>query len=50
MPNGLLETMANGLPIMMTPCEGSEELIWGNGYAVSAWEFVWRQADITVQG
>ncbi len=32
MPNAVLEAMAYGLPIIMTPCEGSEELIHGNGY------------------
>lgn len=39
MPNVVLEAMASGLPIVMTPCEGSEELIRGNGYAVPAPEF-----------
>ena len=38
-PNVVLEAMASGLPIVMTPCEGSEELIRGNGYAVPASEF-----------
>ena len=32
MPNVVLEAMACGLPIIMTPCEGSHELIDGNGY------------------
>lgn len=32
MPNVVLEAMACGLPIVMTPCEGSHELIDGNGY------------------
>ena len=31
MPNVVLEAMASGLPIVMTPCEGSKELIDGNG-------------------
>lgn len=31
MPNVVLEAMACGLPIIMTPCEGSKELIKGNG-------------------
>ena len=31
MPNVVLEAMAMGLPILMTPCGGSEELIAGNG-------------------
>ena len=35
MPNVVLEAMACGLPIIMTPCEGSKELIDGNGYIVS---------------
>ena len=34
MPNVVLEAMASGLPIVMTACEGSRELIDGNGYAV----------------
>lgn len=39
MPNVVLEAMACGLPIVMTPCEGSKELIRNNGYAVPAEEF-----------
>ncbi len=39
MPNVVLEAMAGGLPIVMTPCEGSLELIDGNGYAVPAEQF-----------
>ena len=35
MPNVVLEAMACGLPIIMTPCEGSKELIDGNGDIVS---------------
>ncbi len=31
MPNVVLEAMAMGLPILMTPCGGSKELIAGNG-------------------
>ncbi|MBP9997451.1 MAG: glycosyltransferase family 4 protein [Lachnospiraceae bacterium] len=31
MPNVVLEAMAAGLPIVMTPCGGSQELIDGNG-------------------
>lgn len=34
MPNVVLEAMACGLPIVMTPCEGSAELIQDNGVAV----------------
>lgn len=32
MPNVVLEAMACGLPVVMTPCQGSQELIEGNGY------------------
>ena len=35
MPNVVLEAMACGLPIIMTPCEGSKELIDGNGVIAS---------------
>ena len=35
MPNVVLEAMACGLPIVMTPCEGSEELVQDNGVVVS---------------
>ena len=31
MPNVVLEAMAMGLPILMTPCGGSKELIADNG-------------------
>ncbi len=31
MPNAVLEAMASALPVVMTPCEGSKELIDGNG-------------------
>lgn len=39
MPNVVLEAMSYGLPIVMTACEGSMELIDGNGYAVPVIEF-----------
>lgn len=39
MPNVVLEAMSYGLPIIMTPCEGSAELIHDNGYAVSVSDF-----------
>lgn len=39
MPNVVLEAMASGLPIVMTACEGSRELIDGNGYAVPVGAF-----------
>ncbi len=32
MPNVVLEAMACGLPIIMSPCEGSDELIADNGF------------------
>ncbi len=35
----VLEAMAAGLPVLMTPCEGSEELIRGNGFAVPVEDF-----------
>ncbi len=39
MPNAVLEAMSYGLPIIMTPCQGSDELIDGNGYVLKAEEF-----------
>ena len=39
MPNVVLEAMASSLPVVMTPCEGSEELIDGNGYVAKAEQF-----------
>ena len=39
MPNVVLEAMASGLPIIMTPCGGSEELVKGNGYVVQIEHF-----------
>ena len=34
MPNAVLEAMACGLPVVMTPCEGSSELVEENGEIV----------------
>lgn len=39
MPNVVLEAMACELPIIMTPCEGSKELMGDNGYVISAEKF-----------
>ncbi len=39
MPNVVLEAMACGLPVVMTPCQGAKELIDGNGYISSIGEF-----------
>lgn len=36
MPNAVLEAMACGLPVVMAPCEGSQELVDGNGMIVAA--------------
>lgn len=38
MPNVVLEAMACGLPIIMTPCEGSRELVTDNGIITTAEE------------
>jgi glycosyltransferase involved in cell wall biosynthesis len=35
MPNVVLEAMSCGLPIVMTPCEGSKELVTDNGIITS---------------
>ena len=40
MPNVVLEAMAVGLPIAMTPCGGSKELIQGNGVVAPVENFV----------
>ncbi|WP_292184472.1 glycosyltransferase family 4 protein [Butyrivibrio sp.] len=39
MPNVVLEAMSYGLPILMTPCQGSDELIDGNGFVEGSSEF-----------
>ena len=39
MPNVVLEAMACELPIVMTPCQGSAELISNNGYIAEIGEF-----------
>lgn len=40
MPNVVLEAMAMGVPVIMTPCGGSKELIQGNGLIVPIENFV----------
>lgn len=40
MPNVVLEAMAMGLPILMTPCGGSKELVADNGRIVPIERFV----------
>jgi len=39
MPNVVLEAMACGLPIVMTPCQGSKELVNGNGIVADIEKF-----------
>ena len=39
MPNVVLEAMACGLPVVMTPCQGSTELIFGNGIISDIYSF-----------
>lgn len=39
MPNVVLEAMASGLPILMTPCEGSKELVQDNGKILTIEDF-----------
>ncbi len=47
MPNAVLEAMAYGLPVVMTPCEGSEELIHGNGFVCKVDEFKERIMELS---
>ena len=46
MPNVVLEAMSCGLPIIMTPCEGSDELVKDNGIIVVRDRFMNEMADI----
>ena len=50
MPNVVLEAMSYGLPIIMTPCQGSDELIDGNGFAVPVEQFSERIYEIVDTG
>ncbi|SER55564.1 Glycosyltransferase involved in cell wall bisynthesis [Butyrivibrio fibrisolvens] len=47
MPNVVLEAMSYGLPVIMTPCQGSDELIDGNGYVIDAESFAGRIYELT---
>ena len=46
MPNVVLEAMSCGIPIIMTPCSGSEELIDGNGYIAEIDDFSEKMIDL----
>lgn len=46
MPNVVLEAMACGLPIVMTSCEGSKELIHDNGVISTIEEFPFNLVEI----
>lgn len=46
MPNVVLEAMAMGLPIIMTPCEGSKELIGNNGYITPIEQFATHMIEV----
>lgn len=48
MPNVVLEAMASGLPIIMTPCEGSKELVTDNGYIATYEEMTDRIIDLCI--
>ncbi|MDO4515042.1 MAG: glycosyltransferase family 4 protein [Lachnospiraceae bacterium] len=46
MPNVVLEAMATGLPIVMTPCGGSKEMIHGNGVIAPIDDFVMQVIEL----
>lgn len=48
MPNAVLEAMIYGLPVIMAPCEGSDELVDGNGYVVPAGKIMNRVVDLAL--
>ncbi|MGN0428128.1 MAG: glycosyltransferase family 4 protein [Agathobacter sp.] len=48
MPNVVLEAMSCGLPVVMTPCQGSEELISGNGYIADIAHFTEKMEELIV--
>lgn len=46
MPNVVLEAMSCGLPIIITHCQGSEELLRGNGYISTIEDFSARICEL----
>ena len=44
----VLEAMSCGLPVVMTPCQGSEELISGNGYIADIAHFTEKMEELIV--
>ena len=50
MPNVVLEAMAMGLPILMTPCGGSKELIADNGRIEPIERFVDAMIEMCIDG
>lgn len=50
MPNVVLEAMASGLPVVMSPCEGSGELVTDNGYISDIDDFDSKIIQICVDG
>lgn len=50
MPNVVLEAMSMGLPIVMTPCGGSKELIDGNGVVSGVDSFIEKLEMLCIDG
>lgn len=50
MPNVVLEAMASGLPVVMTPCEGSSELVTDNGVIAPLERFPDALARVCIDG
>ena len=46
----MLEAMASGLPVVMSPCEGSGELVTDNGYISDIDDFDSKIIQICVDG